>query len=91
MFYDYIDSTKGFYINKVPEKYRSRMNVPFTVLGIEEESQKFWKAAEKAGFCELKGHASSGGCRASFYNVHDLNSVKALIQFMKDYHYAATR
>lgn len=91
MFYEYIDSTNGFYISNAPEKYRSRMNIPFTIRGSEEESQLFWKTAAKSGFCELMGHASTGGCRVSFYNVHDLNSARALIQFMKDYLAQATR
>jgi len=31
MFYDYMDSTDGYYTSSVERQYRSRMNIPFRV------------------------------------------------------------
>jgi len=31
LFYDYIDRSDGFYINKVELKYRSRVSIPFRI------------------------------------------------------------
>ena len=51
----------------VPE-YRSLMNVPF-VTGSDELNAEFIKAADAAGFVNLKGHRTVGGMRASIYNA----------------------
>ena len=46
---------------------------------------KFVKAAEAAGFVNLKGHRSVGGMRASIYNAMPIEGVEKLVDFMKEF------
>lgn len=81
--YDYLDSSSLF--SATAEKgSRSIMNVTF-VTGNEDIDKKFCKAAEAAGFANLKGHRSVGGMRASIYNAMPEEGVLALVAFMKDF------
>ena len=43
---------------------------------------RFVKAAEAAGFVNLKGHRSVGGMRASIYNAMPIEGVEKLVAFM---------
>jgi phosphoserine aminotransferase len=83
LLYDFIDNSKLFKNNVVPE-FRSIMNVPF-VTGSEELDAKFVSEAKKAGLVSLKGHRLVGGMRASIYNAMPVEGVKALIEFMKKF------
>jgi phosphoserine aminotransferase len=83
--YDFIDGSEGYYSNPVEKRYRSQMNVPFRVKCDKELEAKFKKEAEKAGFMELAGHRSVGGCRASIYNGMPNDGVRALVGFMKKF------
>lgn len=47
MFYDYIDSTDGYYINRVNKKYRSRMNHPFVIKEDRDLGKKFCAEAQE--------------------------------------------
>lgn len=85
LLYSYIDSSEGYYINKVEAKYRSRMNIPFRVCCNEELEAKFIKEAAVKGLIELKGHRSVGGIRASIYNAMPIEGVQALIDFMTEF------
>ena len=58
------------------------MNIPY-VTGDEELDKKFVKAAEEAGFVNLKGHRTVGGMRASIYNAMPVEGVEKLIDFMQ--------
>ena len=78
--YNFLDESKLFKGTVVPEA-RSLMNVPF-VTGDKEMDAKFVKAAEAAGFVNLKGHRLVGGMRASIYNAMPIEGVKALVDFM---------
>ena len=78
--YDFLDESKLFRGTVVP-KDRSLMNVPF-VTGDAEKDAKFVKAAEAAGFVNLKGHRTVGGMRASIYNAMPIQGVQALVDFM---------
>ena len=78
--YDFLDESKLFHGTVVP-KDRSLMNVPF-VTGNSELDAKFVKAAEAAGFVNLKGHRTVGGMRASIYNAMPIQGVQALVDFM---------
>ena len=60
------------------------MNVPF-VTGDKELDAEFIKAAEAAGFVNLKGHRTVGGMRASIYNAMPIEGVEKLVAFMKDF------
>ena len=81
--YDFLDESKLFK-GTVEKKDRSLMNVPF-VTGDAEMDAKFVKAAETAGFKNLKGHRSVGGMRASIYNAMPIEGVEALVAFMKKF------
>ena len=81
--YDFLDESKLFKGTVVKED-RSLMNVPF-ITGDAELDAKFVKAAEEAGFKNLKGHRSVGGMRASIYNAMPIEGVEALVAFMKKF------
>ncbi len=81
--YDFLDESKMFK-GTVEKKDRSLMNVPF-VTGDAELDAKFVKAADAAGFKNLKGHRSVGGMRASIYNAMPQEGVEALVAFMKKF------
>jgi len=83
LLYDFIDNS-DFYINDIPARFRSVMNVPFL---IHDESlhTDFVAKAEAAGLSGLKGHRSVGGMRASIYNAMPLEGVQALLEFMSDF------
>lgn len=54
------------------------------VTGDKDLDAKFVKAAEEAGFVNLKGHRTVGGMRASIYNAMPVEGVQKLVEFMKD-------
>ena len=78
--YDFLDSSRMFR-GTVEKKDRSLMNVPF-VTGDTELDARFVKAAEAAGFVNLKGHRTVGGMRASLYNAMPITGVEKLVDFM---------
>ena len=82
--YGAIDSSNGYYRCPVEVACRSHMNVVFR-LPTEELEQAFLDQASSAGFMNLKGHRSVGGCRASIYNALPKASVEALVEFMADF------
>jgi len=84
MLYDVIAQSKGFYTPHAEPDCRSIMNVPFKLAKTELE-EPFLKEATAQGLCELKGHRSVGGCRASIYNAMPVDGVKALRDFMLDF------
>ena len=81
--YDFLDSSEMFKGTVVPE-YRSLMNVPF-VAGSDDLNAEFIKAADAAGFVNLKGHRTVGGMRASIYNAMPIEGVEKLVKFMKEF------
>jgi phosphoserine aminotransferase len=81
--YRYIDSSH-FYKNNIDPKYRSTMNVIFT-LPKEELNEAFLKEAKAAGLAGLKGHKLLGGMRASLYNAVSEKAVDTLIAFMQEF------
>ena len=81
--YDFLDASEMFQ-GTVVKKDRSLMNVPF-VTGNTELDAKFVKAAEAAGFVNLKGHRSVGGMRASIYNAMPIEGVRKLVAFMEQF------
>lgn len=83
LLYDFIDSSE-FYLNPVRKEDRSRMNVPFT-LANPELDEEFLKGAKMRGMVQLKGHRLLGGMRASIYNAMPLESVKALVNYMREF------
>ena len=83
LLYDYLDESRLFHGTVVKED-RSLMNVPF-VTGDKDLDAKFVKAAEEAGFVNLKGHRTVGGMRASIYNAMPVEGVEKLVEFMKKF------
>lgn len=82
--YDLIDNS-SFYKTYVNNDDRSLMNVCFTTGNLELDT-KFWQeAAKNHGMLGLKGHKKLGGLRASIYNSADLNKVKILGEYMKEF------
>jgi len=86
MIYNAIDDSNGFYACPVEKQSRSRMNIPFTIMGGNEEvEKKFLEGAKKVKLFTLAGHRSVGGCRASLYNGMPVEGVQVLRDFMKDF------
>jgi len=81
LIYGMIDKS-GFYKGTADHDSRSLMNVTFR-LPDENLEKKFVAEALANGMGGLKGHRSVGGCRASIYNAIGIESVKALVDFMK--------
>jgi phosphoserine aminotransferase len=84
MFYAAVDSSGGFYVNRVSHDARSRMNIPF-FLKDESLQDSFLSGAKAAGLLQLKGHKSLGGLRASIYNAMPVQGVRALVDYMDDF------
>ena len=84
MLYAAIDNSNGYYRNPVDVRYRSWMNVPFT-LHDDALDAAFLKESEALGLLALKGHKAVGGMRASLYNAMPLAGVRALVDFMADF------
>ncbi len=83
MLYNVIDDS-DFYRGTADKDSRSIMNVTFR-LPNEELENLFVKEALNQGLGGLKGHRSVGGCRASIYNAVEIESVKALVDFMSEF------
>lgn len=81
--YDAIDASE-FYSNSVNARYRSVINVPFS-LRDESLNACFLAEAEKVGIRQIKGHVALGGMRASIYNAVSEDAVDALIMFMQTF------
>ena len=81
--YQAIDES-DFYHNPVDPRYRSNMNVTFTLFD-DSLDEKFVSEAKDHGLVALKGHRSVGGMRASMYNAMPEEGVDALIAFMQEF------
>jgi phosphoserine aminotransferase len=84
MLYRAVDTSGGFYVNRVEHGARSRMNIPF-FLRDEALQDGFLAGAKAAGLLQLKGHKSVGGLRASVYNAMPVQGVRALVDYMNDF------
>ena len=83
--YDAIDSSKMF-VGTVKPEDRSIMNVCFVMKPEYKELEKdFLDFAGTKGIVGIKGHRSVGGFRASLYNALPLDSVKVLVDAMKEF------
>ena len=83
LLYDLIDHN-DFYRGTAEKESRSMMNVTFR-LPSEALEKEFVSQALENGLGGLKGHRSVGGCRASIYNAVEIDSVRALVEFMKEF------
>ena len=85
MLYEAVDQSAGFYQGHADQASRSIMNVTFRLPDAQTETE-FLKQAAGRDLCELKGHRSVGGCRASIYNAMPVAGVEALRDFMLEFH-----
>lgn len=83
-FYDFIDSTGGYYTNDIAVEDRSLMNLVFSLADDQLEA-RFCQEAWDAGFLGLKNLPVWGHCRISLYNAVSRASVDAVIDFMKQF------
>ncbi len=84
--YDAIDASKMFVGTVKDPADRSIMNVCFVMKPEYKELEKeFVDFATSKGMVGIKGHRSVGGFRASLYNAMPLDSVKALVETMKEF------
>jgi len=85
LFYNYIDSSQGFYTNFVSPQNRSRTNINFLVNNSENISKEFVEKAKQNGFIGLEHHPHDPlkGCRISLYNSINIDEIQSLIHFME--------
>lgn len=84
--YDELDRNKLFKAVVPDPQDRSLMNVCFVMEeGFAELEKDFLALAKVKGLDGLKGHRSVGGFRASIYNAMPIESIKALIDAMKEF------
>jgi len=85
MLYSEIDRNKLF-IGTADVEDRSYMNICWVMNpDYKELEEDFLKFATGKGMIGIKGHRSVGGFRASCYNALPVESVKALVECMKEY------
>ncbi len=83
--YDAIDSSKMF-VGTAAAEDRSVMNICFVMKPEYKVLEKdFIDFASTKGIVGIKGHRSVGGFRASTYNALPLESVKVLVEAMKEF------
>ncbi|HVW94375.1 MAG TPA: 3-phosphoserine/phosphohydroxythreonine transaminase [Mucilaginibacter sp.] len=83
LLYDEIDSNPLFY-GLAERQDRSLMNVTFRMHDPTAEAS-FLEFASKQGMVGIRGYRTVGGFRASLYNALPYESVKALVDCMKEY------
>ncbi len=83
LFYGEVDSNPMFNGTAAKED-RSPMNACF-LLSDSSLDEEFLNAAKKANIVGIKGHRSVGGFRASMYNALPLESVKVMVETMKEF------
>lgn len=83
--YDFIDNST-IYHNSICEKYRSRMNVTFTLPTLELTSQ-FICEAKANKLYGLDNYFAPGTCRVGLYNSMPISGVDVLLGFMEDFEY----
>lgn len=85
LLYNEIDRNKLF-VGTAAEADRSLMNICFVMKEEYKELEAdFLQFALEKGMVGIKGHRSVGGFRASTYNALPLESVKALVDCMKEF------
>jgi phosphoserine aminotransferase len=85
LLYDAMDAS-SLYSCPVEKDSRSRMNIVFRVAGGDAETEKrFVAEAAKACMVGVAGHRSVGGMRVSLYNAVTVETVEALLSFMREF------
>lgn len=86
LLYDTIDNSKLFAGTAIKED-RSMMNVSFVAKDKATE-EAFLKYATEKNIYGIKGHRSVGGFRASLYNAVSPDSVKYLVEQLKNFEHS---
>ncbi|QWT17176.1 3-phosphoserine/phosphohydroxythreonine transaminase [Collinsella sp. zg1085] len=81
--YDFLDSSPCFY-GTAEKNSRSWMNVTFRAQDDALEAAVL-AGADAAGIVGIRGHRLVGGMRASLYNAVSMESVQALINYLKSF------
>ena len=84
LLYTAIDTSGGFYDPHAKSDCRSLMNVTFCLPNDDLQAQ-FIEGAKQRDLCNLKGHRSVGGIRASIYNAMPREGVERLAEFMDEF------
>lgn len=88
LLYSAIDNSRMFEAVVKDPVDRSRMNVVFVLKPEFKDLEKeFVDFCGERGIVGIKGHRSVGGFRASLYNALPLESVKVLVEAMRDFEY----
>lgn len=86
MLYDELERNRLFVPTVSNEEDRSIMNVTFVMTPeYQDKEVDFRDFASEKGMVGIKGHRSVGGFRASIYNALPVESIKALIDTMKEF------
>jgi len=86
LLYDEIDRNKLFVPTIADPDDRSFMNICFVMAPEYKELEKpFSEFAKSRGILGIEGHRSVGGFRASTYNALPKESVRALVDTMKEF------
>ena len=80
--YDEIDNNTCF-VGFAENENRSNMNITFNLID-NDNSEIFEKICKEKKIIGINGHRSVGGYRASLYNALKIDSVKVLIDSMKE-------
>lgn len=84
--YELIDGSGGVYHNGIDPAARSRMNVPFRVLGGDPAAEaRFTREAEERGLLQVFGHPLFGGQRISLYNGVPDEALDAVAAFLDEF------
>ena len=84
--YNAIDGSRMFMATVPDHEDRSIMNVCFVMKPEYKDLEKdFIDYATEKGMMGIKGHRDVGGFRASLYNALPMESVKALVDVMKEF------
>jgi len=84
LIYGLIDANPDFFRGHAQKNSRSLMNITLTLPDAELE-KKFIAEAKENDMLGVKGHREVGGLRFSVYNSCRLESVKVLVDFMKNF------
>ena len=86
LLYEAINSSRMFQGTVTDPADRSIMNVCFVMTPEYKDLEKdFIDFAGGRGIVGIKGHRSVGGFRASLYNAMPIDSVRVLVEAMKDF------
>lgn len=86
MLYDEIERNRLFVPTIKDPEDRSLMNICFVMTDEYKELEKpFGEFAKSKGILGIEGHRSVGGFRASTYNALPKESVKVLVEAMKEF------